>query len=117
MGQRLRCSGRAVPYSGGGVTPVTLTPNFEFPINVTALGGKIMTASLPVTAQDLIDKLKFQAKDTGDIAVIQSGSSLVLNGGDGDLNEVTLSADGKTITFGNYSVTGVPNLTGFTYNA
>lgn len=111
----LRRSGRAVPYSGGGVTPVSLTPNFEFPIGVADLSNKTMTASSPVTMEDLVNGLIFTGNQGGEYGIaLNSGEYKIVDGSDG-FNPVTISSDGLTITFGNWSGGG-PVFASFTFN-
>lgn len=74
-----------------------------------------MTASSPVTADDLVNGLKFNDSNSGVWNIVDRGSGfyyLVL--GDDTLNSVQISANGLTITFG--SVSEGPTFTGFTFN-
>lgn len=118
MDSCLRCSGRAVPYSGGGVTPLTLTPNFEFPITAGQLGEKTMTASSPVTLEDLVNGLILHTTNEGENWRVWhnvSENRYELKYDSESMNEVMLSSDGLTVTFG--SVGGGPTFASFTFNA
>lgn len=111
----LRCSGRAVPYSGGGVTPVTLTPNFEFPITAQDLVGKTMTASTPVTMGDLINGLKFYTGSSDGFGIVERSGQYFIYIDPDEMNSVSLSSDGLTITFGGEVPSGLI-YTSFTFN-
>lgn len=114
----LRCSGRAVPYSGGGVTPVTLTPNFEFPITAANLSGKTMTASSPVTMEDLIHGLNLISAGGSKYYILTEDKKYYLTDGAENQNTVSLSSDGLTITFGGeVGDPDIPKYTRFTFNA
>lgn len=102
MDRCLRCSGWAVPYGGGGVNPVTLTPNFEFPIASYAMDGKTMTANKPVTPDDIIDKLIFVSTNLGIYPVKEIRGELVLSDTADSYNPLEISSDGLTITFAYY---------------
>lgn len=111
----LRCSGRSVPYSGGGVTPVTLTPNFEFPVSAGDLFEKTMTASSPVTEDDLVNGLVFYSNDSPWYIVHnQAQNRYEISDGADNLNRVLLSEDGLTISFGSFTGGG-PTFTSFTF--
>lgn len=114
----LRCSGRAVPYSGGGVTPITLTPNFTFPQDASGLSNQTMTASAPISMDDLVNGLVFIQNGTIEWHVVLDTSTNLyhLSNGSQTENEVQLSSDGLTITFGSSINHGQP-FTGFTFNA
>ena len=111
----LRCSGRAVPYGGGGVTPVTLTPNFEFPITASQLSNKTMTANSPVTMADLVDGLILNTTDSSECRVVSNGDIYELKIDNEAFNSVSISSDGLTVTFS--SVGGGPTFASFTFNA
>lgn len=112
----LRCSGRTVPYGGGGVTPVTLTPNFEFPISAGGLFEKTMTASSPVTADDLVNGLVFYSGETPwNIVHNQGLNRYEISDGVDLLNSVEVSQDGLTISFGSFTGGG-PTFDRFTFN-
>lgn len=113
----LRCSGRAVPYGGGGVTPITLTPNFEFPITSSDLNGKTMTASSPITLNDLVDGFKFIDTDENEWGIQLEGGEYIISDGVDVQDVVSLSSDGITISFtSRYAVT-IPTFARFTFNA
>lgn len=112
----LRCSSRAVPYSGGGVTPVTLTPNFEFPITAANLNGKTMTASSPITTDDL-RHIKFYIGEKFYWVQHEDGVYSLYDGAY-SANPLNLSSDGLTITFGDGGEYGSElSFTSFTFNA
>lgn len=75
-----------------------------------------MTASSPVTMDDLIDGLKFIDSQSRVWDIVNRGGDLYYIAYDDDsLNSVQLSSDGLTITFGSDSNNNT--LTGFTFNA
>lgn len=77
-----------------------------------------MTASSPVTMQDLVDGLKFTDVDGNKWRVVKGyggvGYNITFDGSD-LMNAVNLSSDGLTVTFGDYSSS--PTFTSFTFNA
>lgn len=97
------------------VTPVTLTPNFEFPITVDSLTNKTMTASSPISMDDLVSGLKFRTQDNVVFGVRFVNGAYHLYDGTDEMNPVSLSADGLTITFG--EVVAGPTMVSFTFNA
>lgn len=123
MGQRLCPPGWSVPYDGGGVTPVppeptplVITPNFSFPLTTSDLVGKTMSSTVALTEDDLKNNLVFHT--TGRDMVVKSyNGALRLRDVMGYYNLVTLSEDGKTITFGASLLLGNDPITGFTYGA
>lgn len=76
-----------------------------------------MTASSPVTMADLVSGLKLIAGSTecGVVHNVEQNRYELSDGAD-NLNEVMLSVDGLTITFGSFTAGG-PEFTGFTFNA
>jgi hypothetical protein len=72
-----------------------------------------MTASSPITWQDLVDGLIFTDSDGGEWGVDENYH---INNGDDDFNSVEVSSDGLTITFGSWSEGG-PTFASFTFNA
>lgn len=73
-----------------------------------------MTASSPVTMEDLVNGLIFTTDSGVEWPVVETYYSHFLYN-DSRMNEVTLSSDGLTITFG--EVPSGPTFTGFTFNA
>lgn len=71
-----------------------------------------MTASSPVTMEDLVNGLKFHTSSTECNIVESSGQYFIFVDPD-NLNSVSLSSDGLTITFGEGE--NVVEFTGFTY--
>lgn len=71
-----------------------------------------MRASSPVTMEDLVNGLKFNTGATDTEIVERSGRYFIYLNPD-ELNSVSLSSDGLTITFGE-GIGGV-SFTGFTY--
>lgn len=77
-----------------------------------------MTASSPVTMEDLVKGLIFIV-DGGEycgIALNGSAYNITSKESADPFNPVTISSDGLTITFGNWSEGG-PTFSGFTFNA
>lgn len=72
-----------------------------------------MTASSPVTLQDLVDGLIITDSDGGEWGVDENYH---LSNGDDNFNSVSVNSDGLTITFGSWSEGG-PTFTEFTFNA
>lgn len=99
------------------MTPITLTPNFQFPIDAGYLSQKKMTASSPVTADDLVNGLIFYANESPwNVVHNESMNRYELSDGTDNLNAVLLSEDGLTISFGSFT-SGGAIFTGFTFNA
>jgi hypothetical protein len=76
-----------------------------------------MTASSPVTMEDLVNGLILKGSDgyDGIVVLIDEDYKLVF---DIDAyNTVSVSSDGLTITFGSFSGSAGPTFTGFTFNA
>ena len=101
------------PRSAGDVTPVTLTPNFNFPITASQLADKTMTASSPLTYDDLVNNLTFHTETESWIVWHdETQDNYALKHNEDVMNKITISSDGLTITFG----TGAgPTYTGFTF--
>lgn len=75
-----------------------------------------MTASSPITANDLVNGLKFIDSQSQVWSIINRGTDLYYIAlEDESLNTVQLSSDGLTITFGSDS--NDYTFTGFTFNA
>lgn len=75
-----------------------------------------MTASSPVTMQDLVDGLIFTDNGGTEWGIVLDGSNYVIGDSADKFNPISISSDGLTITFGDYS-TGGPTFTRFTFNA
>ena len=76
-----------------------------------------MTASEPVTMDVLVNGLKFETANEGEIwSVRKNGVDYELAYEEESMNVVLLSSDGLTITFGD-NVSRGPEFTGFTFNA
>lgn len=75
-----------------------------------------MTASSPVTMEDLVNGLKFITGNTEEAAIVETSGQYKLSIGSDEFNTVSLSSDGLTISFSG-ELGGGPNFTGFTFNA
>ena len=75
-----------------------------------------MTASSPVTMEDLVNGLIITDSNGNEWNVEFFDQDYKLTSGSDAFNVVRLSSDGLTITFGAYSGSG-PTFTGFTFNA
>lgn len=76
-----------------------------------------MTASSPVTMQDLVDGLKLTDTDRNEWRVVLGyggGYNITFDGSD-LMNAVILSSNGLTVSFGDYS--GGPTIASFTFEA
>lgn len=74
-----------------------------------------MTASSPVTADDLVNGLIFYANETPwNVVHNQAQNRYEISDGVDLLNSVEVSQDGLTISFGNFG--GGPTFTSFTFN-
>lgn len=75
-----------------------------------------MTASSPVTMEDLVNGLKFSYYNGVEFSVVLDDGYYKLGSDNETFNTVNISSDGLTITFGVYSAPGA-EFTGFTFNA
>lgn len=75
-----------------------------------------MTANSPVTMQDLVNGLKFTDTDGDEWSVKlgDGGVYRIINDANDQMNAVSISSNGLTVSFGEYS--GGPTYTGFTFN-
>ena len=92
-----------------GWTSRIIVANFDFPVNVSNLEGKTMTADFDVTMEDLEagNGLKFASTDGSTVIVVDSQLKV-----DNDpFNYLTIN--GRTITFGGW--TSGPELVSFTF--
>lgn len=74
-----------------------------------------MTASSPVTMDDLVEGLVFNASDQSEWRVQDTGGEYCLINDSERMNFVDISSDGLTITFSEGPEFG-PTFTGFTFN-
>lgn len=75
-----------------------------------------MTASSPVTMEDLLNGLKFIYYNGVEFSVVLNDGYYKLVSGNETFNTVNISSDGLTITFGEYNAPSA-EFTGFTFNA
>lgn len=77
-----------------------------------------MTASSPVTLDDLINGLILNSDNNEEWRVIKNSitNECYLSYNSDDMNQVTISSDGLTISFSSGIDEG-PTFTGFTFNA
>lgn len=74
-----------------------------------------MTASSPVTMEDLVNGLVFTDENGSDWSVVLKGGDYKIGDSADTFNTVSISSDGLTISFG--STDGGPNFASFTFNA
>lgn len=75
-----------------------------------------MTASSPVTKDDLVEGLKFTSAGGGEYDVVLVDEDCYIGNTSYMYNKVSISSNGLTITFGNYSGSQI-TFTEFTFNA
>ena len=75
-----------------------------------------MTASSPITMDDLVNGLVFIQNNGNEWRVQDTGAEYCLVNGSDRMNIVDISSDGLTIRFSDGPSQG-PNFTGFTFNA
>lgn len=75
-----------------------------------------MTASSPVTMEDLVNGLKFTDQREGEWGVVLQGENYFIDDGEDSFNKVSLSSDGLTISFSGEFGSGGPTFTGFTFS-
>lgn len=75
-----------------------------------------MTASSPVTMEDLVNGLILTDTNGDDWRVVLKGGNYEISDSNESFNTVSISSDGLTITFGSWSSHG-PIFASFTFNA
>lgn len=98
------------PESGGGGGAVVVTAGFNFPTGVTDLDGEELHFSRPVTEDEIIANLSFDTTDGNVVRVHRVSGHLNLWIDPDNFNDLELSSDGRTATFGQSEVG--PSLTG-----
>lgn len=87
---------------GGGGGAVTVTASFDFPAQCADLDGEELQFSRAVTEDEIVANLAFTVDGDGGgtVRVKMVASHLVLYQGVDEFNDLELSADGRTATFG-----------------
>lgn len=99
---------------GGGGGAVTVTASFNWPSGVGDLDGEELQFSRAVTEEEIIANLAFPVQGgTDTVRVKMVAQHLVMYSGQDEYNDLELSSDGLTVTFGQ-AVAG-PTLTGVTW--